>query len=136
MNIPVLWILWVFDGFLHEFSYISQTLQFLMSPLQEGLLEPPADSRGGFRFDSTCDDVKRFGSGAVDVGEWMLGGAGLPMFTYELINCAVLSDEQMRKILPFSLLNDEQMSNKVGVKHQPVNSLFFCMAYTSPTDPK
>ena len=31
---------------------------------------------------------------------------------------AVLSDEQMRKIWPFSLLNDEQMSNKVGVKHQ------------------
>ncbi len=26
----------------------------------------------------------------------------------------------MRKIWPFSLLNDEQMSNKVGVKHQPV----------------
>ncbi len=34
-------------------------------------------------------------------------------------NWAVLSDEQMRKIRPFSLLNDEQMSNKVGVKHQP-----------------
>ena len=33
---------------------------------------------------------------------------------------AVLSDEQMRKIWPFSLLNDEQMSNWVGVKHQPV----------------
>ena len=33
---------------------------------------------------------------------------------------AVLSDEQMRKIWPFSLLNDEQMSNKVEVKHQPV----------------
>ncbi len=31
----------------------------------------------------------------------------------------MLSDEQMRKIWPFSLLNDEQMSNKVGVKHQP-----------------
>ena len=31
-----------------------------------------------------------------------------------------LSDEQMRKIWPFSLLNDEQMSKKVGVKHQPV----------------
>ena len=25
----------------------------------------------------------------------------------------------MRKIWPFSLLNDEQMSNKVEVKHQP-----------------
>ena len=31
----------------------------------------------------------------------------------------MLSDEQMRKIWPFSLLNDEQMSNKVGVKHLP-----------------
>ena len=38
----------------------------------------------------------------------------------ENYNWAVLSDEQMRKIWPFSLLNDEQMSNKVGVKHQPV----------------
>ena len=34
---------------------------------------------------------------------------------------AALSDEQMRKIWPFCLLNDEQMSNKVGVKHQPGN---------------
>ena len=40
---------------------------------------------------------------------------------------AVLSDEQMRKIWPFSLLNDEQMSNKVGVKHQPV--LFKCVSW-------
>ena len=39
----------------------------------------------------------------------------------EIFNWAVLSDEQMRKIWPFSLLNDEQMSNKVEVKHQPVN---------------
>ena len=37
----------------------------------------------------------------------------------EIHGWAVLSDEQMRKIWPFSLLNDEQMSNKVGVKHQP-----------------
>ena len=36
-------------------------------------------------------------------------------------NWAVLSEEQMRKIWPFSLLNDEQMSNKVEVKHQPDN---------------
>ena len=36
------------------------------------------------------------------------------------IGWAVLSDEQMRKIWQFSLLNDEQMSNKVEVKHQPV----------------
>ena len=37
----------------------------------------------------------------------------------------MLSDEQMRKIWPFSLLNDEQMSNKVGVKHQPVLEIHF-----------
>ena len=33
----------------------------------------------------------------------------------------MLSDEQMSKRLPVSLLNDEQMSNWVGVKHLPVN---------------
>ena len=32
----------------------------------------------------------------------------------------VLSDEQMSKGWPFSLLNDEQMSNWLGVEHQPV----------------
>ena len=32
----------------------------------------------------------------------------------------VLSDEQMSKGCPFSLLNDEQMSNWLGVEHQPV----------------
>ena len=32
---------------------------------------------------------------------------------------AVLSDEQTSKGWPFSLLNDEQMSNKVRVEHQP-----------------
>ena len=32
----------------------------------------------------------------------------------------VLSDEQMSKRWQFSLLNDEQMSNKVRVEHQPV----------------
>ena len=37
-----------------------------------------------------------------------------------LLSWAVLSDEQMSKGWPFSLLNDEQMSNWVGVKHQPV----------------
>ena len=31
----------------------------------------------------------------------------------------MLSDEQMSNGYPFSLLNDEQMSNKVRVKHQP-----------------
>ena len=34
-------------------------------------------------------------------------------------NWLVLSDEQMSKTLPFSLLNDEQMSNWVGVENQP-----------------
>ena len=32
----------------------------------------------------------------------------------------VLSDEQMSKGWPFFLLNDEQMSNWLGVEHQPV----------------
>ena len=31
----------------------------------------------------------------------------------------MLSDEQMSNGYPFSLLNDEQMSNKVRVEHQP-----------------
>ena len=31
-------------------------------------------------------------------------------------------NEQMRKRCQFSPLNDEQMSNKVGVEHQPVNN--------------
>ncbi len=34
---------------------------------------------------------------------------------------AWLSDEQMRNRWPFSLLNHEQMSNKVGVEHKAVN---------------
>ena len=38
-----------------------------------------------------------------------------------MVNWAVLSDEQTSKGWPFSLLNDEQMSNKVRVEHQPVN---------------
>ena len=33
----------------------------------------------------------------------------------------MLSDEKMSNGYPFSLLNDEQMSNKVGVEHQPDN---------------
>ena len=36
---------------------------------------------------------------------------------------AVLSGEQMSKGWPFSLLNDEQMSNWLGVEHQPVDDL-------------
>ena len=37
-------------------------------------------------------------------------------------NWLVLSDEQMSKRWPFSLLNDEQMSNWVGVKHLPAKN--------------
>ena len=55
-------------------------------------------------------------SGNLEFGWLVLGGA----------TWAVLSDEQMSKIWPFSLLNDEQMSNKVRVEHQPAtkNVLF------------
>ena len=35
----------------------------------------------------------------------------------------MLSDEQMSKRLPFSLLDDEQMSNWVGVKHLPAKNI-------------
>ena len=35
----------------------------------------------------------------------------------------VLSDEQMSKRWQFSLLNDEQMSNWLGVKHLPVDPM-------------
>ena len=38
----------------------------------------------------------------------------------------VLSDEQMSKRWPFSLLNDEQMSNWVGVKHLPDKLIHHC----------
>ena len=41
----------------------------------------------------------------------------------------MLSDEQMRKRLPFSLLNDEQMSNKVGVEHQRVVCCFYLFPF-------
>ena len=50
---------------------------------------------------------------AHDVSRWRL-------FVAQEVNWAVLSDEQMSKGWPFSLLNDEQMSNWVGVEHQPV----------------
>ncbi len=38
-------------------------------------------------------------------------------------NWAGLVDEQMSNRWPFCLLNDEQMSNKVQVEHQPVKAL-------------
>ena len=37
-----------------------------------------------------------------------------------MVSWAVLSYEQMSTGWQFSLLNDEQMSNKVGVENQPV----------------
>ena len=37
-----------------------------------------------------------------------------------MIIWAALSDEQMSNGSPFYLLNDEQMSNEVGVEHQLV----------------
>ena len=40
-----------------------------------------------------------------------------------VINWLVLGDEQMSKGWPFSLLNDEQMSNWLGVEHQPGNDV-------------
>ncbi len=36
----------------------------------------------------------------------------------------MLSDEQMRKRWPFSLLNNEQMSNWLGVEHFPVKRIW------------
>ena len=38
---------------------------------------------------------------------------------FAICDWLVLSDEQMSKGCPFSLLNDEQMSNWLGVEHQP-----------------
>ena len=42
------------------------------------------------------------------------------VFPEPVIFWLVLSDEQMSKGWPFFLLNDEQMSNWLGVEHQPV----------------
>ena len=52
--------------------------------------------------------------------DYILLFLGCGLFSGAMLIWAVLSDEQMRKRWPFSLLNDEQMSNKVGVEHQPV----------------
>ena len=49
----------------------------------------------------------------------------------KLIVWLVLSDEQMSKRWPFSLLNDEQMSNWVGVKHFPVVVFYTYFKQTS-----
>ena len=46
-----------------------------------------------------------------------------PQFRLRIHNWLVLSDEQMRKGWPFFLLNDEQMSNWLGVEHLPDNKL-------------
>ena len=44
----------------------------------------------------------------------------LVLYSWLVLVWVVLSDEQMSKRWPFSLLNDEQMSNWVGVEHLPV----------------
>ena len=44
-----------------------------------------------------------------------------------MFHWAALSEEQMSIGYPFSLLNDEQMSNKVGVEHQPVHQRRFLL---------
>ena len=49
-----------------------------------------------------------------------LNGAVDGVFDVILFIWAVLSDEQMSNGWSHSLLNDEQMSNKVRVEHQPV----------------
>ena len=46
-----------------------------------------------------------------------------------VVTWLVLSDEQTSKRWPFSLLNDEQMSNWVGVKHLPV-LLFITLGFS------
>ena len=52
------------------------------------------------------------------------------------MNWLVLSDEQMSKGLPFFLLNDEQMSNWLGVEHQPVkDGLLNCHCAFSEVKP-
>ena len=49
----------------------------------------------------------------------------IPPFRGTRNNWTVLSDEHMSNGWPFFLLNDEQMSNKVGVEHQPDNHWTF-----------
>ena len=51
---------------------------------------------------------------------WDAEGFTTRKFSQKLNNCTVLSDEQMRNGWPF-LLNNEQMSNMVGVEHQAEN---------------
>ncbi len=48
-------------------------------------------------------------------------GHGMYHCATQLFSWLVLSDEQTSKRWQFSLLNDEQMSNWVGVKHLPVS---------------
>ena len=50
----------------------------------------------------------------VEVVGWLV------LYSWLVLVWVVLSDEQMSKRWPFSLLNDEQMSNWVGVEHLPV----------------
>ena len=58
----------------------------------------------------------------VEDGEILGGLLCFSRFLEELLQIIwlVLSDQQMSKRWPFSLLNDKQMTNWLGVKHLPV----------------
>ena len=49
--------------------------------------------------------------------------------SYQLLFWVVLSDEQMSNGWPFSPLNDEQMSNKERVEHQPVLQVILLISH-------
>ena len=74
--------------------------------------------------ETTIERAGKFGSffGWRGFNRFFSGRCG-PQFFFAMqhVNWAVLSDEQTSNGYPFFLLNDEQMSNKVGVEHQPVN---------------
>ena len=90
-------------------------------------MERVANSIGIPVVNGTCANGKS--SEAPNVGlfvKQLLFVSGFTFVPEEHVPCCnwlVLSDEQMSKRWPFSLLNSEQMSNKVGVKHQPDNTL-------------
>ena len=68
-------------------------------------------------FQDSSGQKLRFGSWALESWE-----------ATQKMNWLVLSDEQMSKRWQFSLLNNEQMSNWVGVKHLPVNIVCWKMS--------
>ena len=57
----------------------------------------------------------------VSIPKKRTGSFNKKRITSSLLDWLVLSDEQMSKRWQFSLLNDEQMSNWLGVKHLPVD---------------